>query len=104
MVRNKIYSFSFTGASALIAETLVIAEEYHRLKDWKAVEKLLSDNNLLNKVKQATFKRELREIKKRLTLLTTDQLHVLIHDGLDDVNQSFCCHWLKPTLISETLL
>ena len=59
------YTFSFTGASALIAETLVIAEEYNRLKDWKAVEKSLSDNNLLNKVKQATFKREFSEIKKR---------------------------------------
>ena len=84
MVQDKIYSFSFTGASALIAETLVIAEEYHRSKDWKAVEKSLSDNNLLNKVKQTTFKRELREIKKRLSLLTNDQLQVLIHGGLDD--------------------
>jgi hypothetical protein len=84
MVLDKTYTFSFTGASALIAETLVIAEEYHRLKDWKAVEKSLSDNNLLNKVKQATFKRELREIKKRLSLLTNNQVHVLIHGGLDD--------------------
>lgn len=84
MVQDKIYIFSFTGASALIAETLVIAEEYQRLKDWKAVRKSLMDNNLLNKVKQATFKRELQEIKKRLSLLTPDQLEVLIHGGLDD--------------------
>lgn len=84
MVQDKIYTFSFTGASALIAETLVIAEEYQRLKDWKAVRKSLMDNNLLNKVKQATFTRELQEIKKRLSLLTPDQLEVLIHGGLDD--------------------
>jgi len=78
------YTFSFTGASALIAETLVIAEEYNRLKDWKAVEKSLLDNNLLNKVKQATFKREFSEIKKRLSLLTQDQLQLMIQGSLDD--------------------
>jgi hypothetical protein len=78
------YTFSFTGASALIAETLVIAEEYNRLKDWKAVEKSLLDNNLLNKVKQATFKREFSEIKKRLSLLTEDQLQLMIQGSLDD--------------------
>ncbi len=84
MVHNIKYTFSFTGASALIAETLVIAEEYNRLKDWKEVEKSLLDNNLLNKVKQATFKREFSEIKKRLSLLTQDQLQLMIHGSLDD--------------------
>ena len=84
MVHKTKYTFSFTGASALIAETLVIAEEYHRLKDWKAVEKSLLDNNLLNKVKQTTFKREFSEIKKRLSLLTKDQLHLMIQGSLDD--------------------
>lgn len=84
MVHNIKYTFSFTGASALIAETLVIAEEYNRLKDWKTVEKSLLDNNLLNKVKQATFKREFSEIKKRLTLLTQDQLQLMIQGSLDD--------------------
>ena len=84
MVHKTKYTFSFTGASALIAETLVIAEEYNRLKDWKAVEKSLLDNNLLNKVKQATFKREFSEIKKRLSLLTQDQLKLMIQGSLDD--------------------
>ncbi len=84
MVHKTKYTFSFTGASALIAETLVIAEEYNRLKDWKAVEKSLLDNNLLNKVKQATFKREFSEIKKRLSLLTEEQLQLMIQGSLDD--------------------
>lgn len=84
MVHKTKYTFSFTGASALIAETLVIAEEYNRLKDWKAVEKSLLHNNLLNKVKQATFKREFSEIKKRLSLLTEDQLQLMIQGSLDD--------------------
>jgi len=84
VAKNNKYSFSFTGASALIAETLVIAEEYERLKDWKAVKESLIDNNLLNKVKQATFKREFSEIKKRLSLLTPEQLRLMVHGGLDD--------------------
>ena len=84
MVTNKKYIFSFTGASALIAETMIVAEEYYGLKDWKAVEKSLVDNNLLNKVKQVTFKREFSEIKKRLSLLTHDQLQLMIQGSLDD--------------------
>ena len=89
------YTFSFTGASALIAETLVIAEEYNRLKDWKAVEKSLLDNNLLNKVKQATFKREFFEIKKRLSLLTQDQLLLMIQGSLDDAKATILLSLVK---------
>lgn len=63
---------------------MVVAEVYDRLKDWALVQKSLMDNNLLNKVKLETFKREFREIKKRISLVTTDQLHILIHGGLDD--------------------
>lgn len=85
MTKDSIkYSFSFTGASALIAETLVIAEEYERLGDWSAVKESLVKNNLLNKVKQTTFKREFSEIKKRLSLLTPEQLRLMIHGGPDN--------------------
>jgi hypothetical protein len=84
LIKKYKYIFSFTGASALIVETLVIAEEYNKLKDWKDVEKSLLDNNLLNRVKQATFKREFSEIKKRLSLLTQDQLQLMIQGSLDD--------------------
>jgi len=95
VVHNIKYTFSFTGASALIAETLVIAEEHNRLKDWKAVEKSLLDNNLLNKVKQATFKREFSEIKKRLSLLTQDQLQLMIHGSLDDAKAMILLSLIK---------
>lgn len=95
MVHNIKYTFSFTGASALITETLVIAEEHNRLKDWKAVEKSLLDNNLLNKVKQTTFKREFSEIKKRLSLLTQDQLQLMIHGSLDDAKAMILLSLIK---------
>ena len=55
-----------TGASALITETLVVAEEYLRLSDWALVKESLVTNNLLNKIKQSTFNREFAEIKKRI--------------------------------------
>lgn len=84
MIRSSKYSFSFTGASALIAETMVIAEEYHILQDWKAVKNSLLENNLLNKIKESTFKREFSEIKKRLSLLTEAQLNLMIEGSLDD--------------------
>ena len=84
MINHNKYTFSFTGASALISETLVIVEEYQILKDWKAAEKSLFDKNLMHKVKQTTFKREFFEIKKRLSHLTPDQMNVMIYGGFDD--------------------
>lgn len=84
MVNTKKYSFSFTGASALISETLVIAKEYHKLNDWNTVQISLSDNNHLNKIKQGTFKREFSEIKKRLSLLTPNQLQLMIQGSYEE--------------------
>ncbi len=84
MVNKDKYSFSFTGASALITETLIIAEEYKNLQDWKAVKNSLMEHNSLNKIKQSTFNREFSEIKKRLSSLTEEQLYLLIHGSYDD--------------------
>jgi hypothetical protein len=84
MAKEVRYSFSFTGASALISETLAIAEEYRRLRDWRAVEVVLYENNTLSKVKQSTFKREFSEVKKRLSTLTDEQLTIMLDGTLDD--------------------
>jgi hypothetical protein len=83
VTRNK-YSFSFTGASALPAETLVIAEEYIHLKDWERVKVSVQENNLMNKTKQNTSKRMYFEIKKRLELLTKEQLNLLVNGSPDE--------------------
>lgn len=95
MVNSQKYSFSFTGASALITETLVIAEEYHKLSDWNAVQFSLSDNNHLNKVKEGTFKREFSEIKKRLSLLTPDQLQLMIQGSYEDAKSMILLSLVK---------
>lgn len=95
MVNSIKYSFSFTGASALITETLVIAEEYHKLNDWNAVRISLLDNNHLNKVKQGTFKREFSEIKKRLSLLTPDQIQLMIKGSYEDAKSMILLSLVK---------
>jgi len=84
MTKIKKYNFSLTGASAMITETLIIAKEYDRLKDWKEVENSIKENNLLMKIKDSTFKREFAEIKKRLLTLNHEQLDLLINGDLDE--------------------
>lgn len=68
----------------MITETLIIAKEYDRLKDWKKVEQSIKENNLLMKIKESTFKREFVEIKKRLSTLNPSQLNLLINGDLDE--------------------
>ncbi len=84
MVKEKIYNFSFSGASALIPETIVVAEQFDKLRDWKAVEGVVREHNLLNKVKHETFRRQFREIRDRLSLLTDAQLDLVVNGTFDD--------------------
>lgn len=84
MVLKNKYSFSFTGASALLAETLIVAEEYVRLQDWEKVKVSVQENNLMNKTKQNTSKRMYHELKKRLELLTNEQLNLLVNGSPDE--------------------
>jgi len=79
------YTFSFTGASVLMAETQIIAAEYYRLKDWHEARRNILENNLMNKVKQTTLQREFNEIKKRLSELTPDQWILLTQGNSDEV-------------------
>ena len=109
MVNTIKYSFSFTGASALITETLIIAEEYHKLNDWNAVRISLLENNHLNKIKQGTFKREFSEIKKRLSLLNADQIQLMIQGSYDDAKSMILLSLVKTypfvyDFIAEVLL
>jgi hypothetical protein len=73
-----------TGASALITETLVVAEEYHKLSDWSLVKESLISNNLLNKIKHSTFNREFAEIKKRINNLSQQQIELMVSGDMDE--------------------
>jgi predicted transcriptional regulator len=84
-----------TGASALITETLVVAEEYHRLSDWDLVKESLIKNNLLNKIKQSTFNREYSEIKKRINNLSDQQIALMVSGDLDEAKSMILLSILK---------
>ena len=84
-----------TGASALITETLVVAEEYHRLSDWDLVKDSLITNNLLNKIKQSTFNREYSEIKKRINNLSSQQIELMVSGDLDEAKSMILLSILK---------
>jgi len=84
-----------TGASALITETLVVAEEYHKLSDWTLVKESLATNNLLNKIKQSTFNREYAEIKKRINNLSQPQIELMVSGDLDEAKSMILLSILK---------
>lgn len=84
-----------TGASALITETLVVAEEYLKLSDWALVKESLVTNNLLNKIKQSTFNREFAEIKKRISNLSQQQIELMVSGDLDEAKSMILLSILK---------
>lgn len=75
------YSLSFTAASALIPETVSIAQILVEEKDWQNVFEEVSKNNLLNKNKKTTLSREFNEIKKRLKNLNQIELEFLANSN-----------------------
>jgi hypothetical protein len=54
------------------------------LQDWEKVKVSVQENNLMNKTKQNTSKRMYHEIKKRLELLTNEQLNLLVSGSPDE--------------------
>lgn len=79
----KKYTFSFTAASALVKETMAIAELYLKHEDWNKVEIDVIQNNVLQKNKTNTIKRELFEIKKRLSNLNQNELSLLVNGDMN---------------------
>jgi hypothetical protein len=75
------YSLSFTAASALIPETVSIAQIMLEEKDWELVFDRVSMENLLNKNKSTTLSREFNEIKKRLKNLNQQELEILANSN-----------------------
>ena len=51
----KKYTFSFTAASALVKETMAIAELYLKHEDWNKLEIDVVQNNVIHKNNGATY-------------------------------------------------
>ena len=78
------YKFSFTAASALVNETITIARTQLLLNDWDKTKAEVLDNNLMQKVKVSSAKRQYIEIEKRLKLLNNEQLELLCGGNIDE--------------------
>jgi bacteriophage exclusion system BrxA-like protein len=95
MVINKKYSFSFTGASALIPETLTTSEIYRALQDMELTKQKIITGNLLHRTKAGTFQREFQELSKRILSLTKKQLNVLCDGDREEAKAMILLSILK---------
>ena len=78
------YNLSFTSGDLLVAQTLIVAEEYGKTNDWDATIKSVESQNLLQARTASTSKRILREVYSRLKLLTEIQLGLLQRGSRSD--------------------
>ena len=104
----KDYSLSFTAASLMFYETEQVAHLYLEHKDWKVVAEMVVDDSVLQKGTVSTRKRELAEIKKRLSGLNKEELHFLTNCTTDEL-KLYCLYLCTKTyrlvfeFISEVL-
>jgi len=71
---------SFTGVSLALSESVIVAETYLQLQNWKAVEQKVKEENLIKARTKSSLQRVYQEIWPRLSLLTVEQLELLV-DG-----------------------
>jgi hypothetical protein len=86
------YLMSFTAGAALIPETVLIAGELRKQQyDWKKVIDKVKNENIISSVKQSSGIRVLREVRKRIELLTKEEITLLLEGSL--IEQK-CMLWL----------
>jgi hypothetical protein len=76
--RTPRYALSFTSGALLMREALVAAPMYLREHDWAKVRQLIDDDNLLQARTVATGRRLAREVAQRLSVLSEDELELLL--------------------------
>lgn len=79
------YSLSFTAASLMSFETEQIAQLYRIHNDWKKVENLVVNDNVMQKGTISTRKREFSEIKKRLKDVSNNDLDFISNATTDEL-------------------
>ena len=72
------YKLSFTSASLLQNETIKVAEIFYQKQDWQITKDIILKENVLQRKKEGTIIRELREMKHRLNELTPVQMEFLL--------------------------
>jgi hypothetical protein len=72
------YALSFTSGALLMREAAIIAPIYLRERDWARVRTVVAGENLLQARTVASGLRLAREVIQRLTVLTDDEIKLLI--------------------------
>ena len=80
------YSMSFTTASLLFHETLLVAELFASEQEWSRVREKTLNKNLLQMRTVNSSKRIFNEISSRLKQLTPKQIEMLLQNGRREQN------------------
>lgn len=84
------YKLSFSAGSLLVSESVRTAQLYRENGDWDTAKRVVHEENAIQKVRSASVTRMLREIRYRLSALTSKQLDVLIEsDGRDQTSMLY---------------
>jgi Putative inner membrane protein (DUF1819) len=76
--RRSRYALSFTSGALLMREALIAAPIYLREHDWAKVRQVIDEDNLLQARTVATGRRLAREVAQRLSVLSDDELELLV--------------------------
>lgn len=87
MTDTEKYLLSFTAAGLMLNESVKIAEEYLRVGDWKLMIESYKDKNLLQSRTISRSERVFQEIKKRLIILTRDQIQIFVDCNIEEQKQ-----------------
>ena len=82
--KNKIYSMSFSTGALFQQQSVMLAELFADIGDWKSVRSKVLESNLLQSRTKNTAHRVCREIISRLRRLTPDQLMTLVDGSSTD--------------------
>lgn len=80
------YKIGF-ARTALLRETVLVAQQFNVLKDWARVKQTIIDDNILQTRASRTSSIIYNEIHKRLKLLSEEQIEVISGDHTQDVKQ-----------------
>ncbi|WP_417861571.1 DUF1819 family protein [Vreelandella venusta] len=82
----KTYKIGF-ARTALLRETVLVAQQFNYLKDWMRVKQIVIGDNVLQTRTSRTSSIIYNEVHKRLKLLSEDQVEVIAQDHTQDVRQ-----------------
>ena len=91
MKTDKRYNMSFTAGNLCFNESVIVAEVYDELGDWKKTRERVLQNNLLQAHRVNSAVRIYREVEARLKHLTEEELELFM---LGSRFEKLCMLWI----------